>query len=184
MNELMNTFENLSGPGTKTLKKLVEELISESSDASSKWNHTLAFVWGVGDALPARPRLPFRGPRQVEGRLGALSRRPCPARRQYPRYFSSDTPRCSPPPPPSITHRSHTPFFSILRSHPKFRFYSAGKRHEWGQTSTPCPCLALLHAALRPSKIIAASQSLPLSLAQPLAHTSTTKPSETPTTSL
>ena len=44
MNELMNAFENLSGPGTKTLKKLVQELISESSEASSKWNHTLGFV--------------------------------------------------------------------------------------------------------------------------------------------
>lgn len=61
-------------------------------------------------------------------------------------------------------------FFPILRSHPKFRFYSAAKRHERGQTSSPCPSLAFLYTALRSPKVNAGSQALRLSLAQPLAR--------------
>lgn len=82
----------------------------------------MGFVWLLGRPSPL---LPLRELRQVEGRPGALCRRPCPGTSTIPALLQLEyTARL--PSRPSRT----TPTLFSHPSHPKFRFYSATKRRE------------------------------------------------------
>lgn len=118
------------------------------------------------------PLLPLRGLRQVEGRPGALCRRPCPGTSTIPALLQLEYTALLPSRPSRTT-----PTLFSHPSHPKFRFYSAPKRRRTDLKPlflVSYPLVPLYALSLRP-----ATHSIPCSH----TDTHTTKPCETPTPS-